>query len=311
VLAVVPLVALAVQLALASQASADRRPPHAQLCTIKGTKGDDRLRGTPGRDVICAYSGDDTIDALGGNDFVFGQAGNDRIDGGPGRDHLFGGIGADRLRGGSGPDYLYAAKGRDRLDGGSGADALYGDLGGDRLRGDSADFISGGPGNDVGDPYDASNVADCPTTDRVCEIHIHLDVSLYCPSYAKSTGACVGRTPYANPAWAVYVSDLPVLFAGFSWWDGGYGPDHWYKETQYGTSPLIAKIEGKVPYHSSPNYAVDNAYTFGWPYGTNITWNTPQKPGVPAGKDGGPLYLNFVNGYIGADMYIDGFLYRK
>jgi len=22
-------------------------------------------------------------------------------------------------------------------------------------------------------------------------------------------------------------------------------------------------------------------------------------------------YLNFVNGYIGADMYIDGFLYRK
>ena len=69
---------------------------------------------------------------------------------------------------------------------------------------------------------------------------------LYCPSYSKSTGDCVGKTPYANPGWAVYVMDLPLLFAGFAWWDGGYGPDHWYKYTQYGASPVLAKLEGKA-----------------------------------------------------------------
>jgi Ca2+-binding RTX toxin-like protein len=206
---------------------------------------------------------------------------------------------------------LYGEKDHDHLKGGDGADALYGDLGNDTHEGGGgADHISSGPGEDVGDPLDANFTPDCPSTTKTCEFHLHLDVSSYCPSYSKSTGYCVGRTPYANPGWAVYVMDLPALFAGFSWWDGGYGPDHWYKETQYGSSPVLAKLEGKVPYHSSPNYSIDNAYTFAFKYGPNIRFYTPDNPGVPAGKEGGPLYLNFVNGYIGADMYIDGFMYR-
>jgi len=81
--------------------------------------------------------------------------------------------------------------------------------------------------------------------------------------------------------------DLPALFAGFSWWDGGYGPDHWYKETQYGSSPVLAKLEGKVPYHSSPNYSIDNAYTFAFEYGPNIRFYTPDNPGVPAERKAG------------------------
>ncbi|HEV2874553.1 MAG TPA: glucoamylase family protein [Thermoleophilaceae bacterium] len=75
-------------------------------CTISGTPGADRLRGTSGRDVICAGEGDDRIDARGGDDAVFGDAGDDRLDGGSGDDTLYGGDGRDRLDGGSGWDVL-------------------------------------------------------------------------------------------------------------------------------------------------------------------------------------------------------------
>ena len=73
-------------------------------CTITGTPGADRLRGTSHDDVICALGGNDTIDARGGDDTVFGDAGDDRIDGGPGDDTLYGGAGVDALDGGPGTD---------------------------------------------------------------------------------------------------------------------------------------------------------------------------------------------------------------
>src|ERR671914_1581333 len=59
-------------------------------CTITGTPGADRLRGTSRDDVICAGEGDDRVEARGGDDAVFGDAGDgrDRLDGGSGRDVL-------------------------------------------------------------------------------------------------------------------------------------------------------------------------------------------------------------------------------
>jgi hypothetical protein len=75
-------------------------------CTITGTPGADRLRGTSRDDVICAGEGDDRVEARGGDDAVFGDAGDDRIDGGSGDDTLYGGDGRDRLDGGSGRDVL-------------------------------------------------------------------------------------------------------------------------------------------------------------------------------------------------------------
>ena len=75
-------------------------------CTINGTPGADRLRGTSRDDVICAGDGDDRVEAHGGDDAVFGDAGNDRIEGGSGDDTLYGGDGRDRLDGGSGRDVL-------------------------------------------------------------------------------------------------------------------------------------------------------------------------------------------------------------
>ena len=73
-------------------------------CTITGTPGADRLRGTARDDVICAGDGDDRVEARGGDDAVFGDAGDDRIEGGSGDDTLYGGDGRDRLDGGSGWD---------------------------------------------------------------------------------------------------------------------------------------------------------------------------------------------------------------
>src|SRR5918999_1494160 len=62
--------------------SASPRP-----CTITGTPGPDRLRGTRRDDVICGLGGNDSIDAGDGDDAVFGDAGDDRIDGGRGTDY--------------------------------------------------------------------------------------------------------------------------------------------------------------------------------------------------------------------------------
>ena len=75
-------------------------------CTITGTPGADRLRGTSRDDVICAGEGDDRVEARGGDDAVFGDAGDDRIEGGSGDDTLYGGDGRDRLDGGSGWDVV-------------------------------------------------------------------------------------------------------------------------------------------------------------------------------------------------------------
>ena len=90
--------------------SASPRP-----CTITGTPGADRLRGTWRDDVICGLGGDDVIDGRWGDDAIMGDAGDDRIRGGDGDDTLYGGEGDDRLDG---------ERGRDVLSGGPGADAL-------------------------------------------------------------------------------------------------------------------------------------------------------------------------------------------
>jgi len=91
-------------------------------CTITGTPGPDRLRGTRRADVICGLGGDDRINGRGGNDAIFGDAGSDRLRGGAGADTLYGGEGDDALSGGNGADVLSGGPGGDRLDGGRGRD---------------------------------------------------------------------------------------------------------------------------------------------------------------------------------------------
>ena len=96
------------------------------LATIVGTKHNDHIRGTSGRDVIVGQGGNDTISSLGGDDRICGNGGNDKLlagpgvdklDGGSGRNVLKGGAGDDRLCGGPSPDSFWPGAGNDVVDG--------------------------------------------------------------------------------------------------------------------------------------------------------------------------------------------------
>ncbi len=116
--------------------------------TIVGTRGNDRILGTDGDDVIVARAGNDRIDGGDGDDVICGGAGNDRIDGGDGDDRILGGAGNDRIDGGAGDDSLSGGPGNDRIDGGSGDDSLSGGPGNDRLDGGRGhDTCTGGERN--------------------------------------------------------------------------------------------------------------------------------------------------------------------
>jgi Ca2+-binding RTX toxin-like protein len=133
-LTAVALSALSVPLAMLVATPAWPDAPRARPeCTIVGTAGDDRLRGTRRDDVICALAGNDTVE---------GRGGDDRLILGPGRDSGEGGVGEDVIRGGAGWDDLGARgyPGNDRIFGGGGIDILV-DWSG-------VDLLSGGPERD-------------------------------------------------------------------------------------------------------------------------------------------------------------------
>lgn len=100
--------------------------------TIVGTNGDERIIGTPRRDVIVAR---------GGNDNVFGGPGHDVICMGPGNDVAVGDQGDDVIRGGFGKDVVLGEGGADVLRGGADADFISGGTGADRLVGWTGDDI--------------------------------------------------------------------------------------------------------------------------------------------------------------------------
>jgi Ca2+-binding RTX toxin-like protein len=156
----VALVALGAVVALGSAPAEDEDPRcHGRLAKIVGTDEDDRLRGTPKRDVIWGGLGDDEIVASLGNDLVcggpgadllHGGRGNDRIDGGAGHaDIVVGDLGDDELFGGPGNgDEVAGSLGIDIINGGPGSnDLVHGDYGFDRIDGgagggDTASFAT-------------------------------------------------------------------------------------------------------------------------------------------------------------------------
>jgi len=74
--------------------------------TIRGTPGNDRIRGTRRPDVIATGAGNDVVKGLGDDDLICGGSGNDVLRGGAGDDVLDGGPGKDRLEGGPGKNKL-------------------------------------------------------------------------------------------------------------------------------------------------------------------------------------------------------------
>jgi hypothetical protein len=122
---------------------------------VFGTKKDNVLTGTDGRDILFGKKGNDVLEGRGGKDFLFGGKGNDKLFGGDDKDFLFGGKGNDKLFGGAGNDKLFGGKGNDFLDGGAGSDYLFGDKGNDTFNFNwsenvgAKDFYDGGKGRDT------------------------------------------------------------------------------------------------------------------------------------------------------------------
>src|SRR5512134_1063787 len=80
---------------------------------ILGTRGDDALSGSDGRDLILGKKGNDALEGGAGNDILIGGRGSDLLLGGAGNDLLIGGDGGGWGRGwcwwsprGDGGDFL-------------------------------------------------------------------------------------------------------------------------------------------------------------------------------------------------------------
>jgi uncharacterized repeat protein (TIGR01451 family) len=110
-----------------------------EVATIVGSRADDVLRGTKGKDVIQARAGDDAVRGLAGRDLICAGSGDDKVRGGGADDKVIGAGGNDRIGGQAGDDVLKGNGGRDRLKGGSGDDALRGGPGNDRCHGGGGD----------------------------------------------------------------------------------------------------------------------------------------------------------------------------
>lgn len=140
--AAVLLVALLVTPASSSVASTTARCS-GRVATIVGTNRGERLRGTPGPDVIVGGRGSDTILGRGGKDVICGNGGNDSISGGRRSDEISGGRGIDTLYGGGGRDHLRGNSGNDSEFGESGPDTFLAGHDGDD------DSFDGGDGRDL------------------------------------------------------------------------------------------------------------------------------------------------------------------
>lgn len=186
-----------------------------QVATIVGTDGPDRIKGTPGNDVIVAYGGNDRIEGLGGNDIICAGPGRDWVDGGAGNDVIVGGGGNDVLKGGPGDDQLFGGAGDDVLKGGAGDDQLAGGGGRDRLDGGSG-FDSCGPasvpGRAPGGVFGPARPA------RACEVE---QISLRRQSATIGSqrwtilGATVSfesRSTFGNPSREPLYTDQRTLF---------------------------------------------------------------------------------------------------
>ncbi|MEO0407535.1 MAG: calcium-binding protein [Cyanobacteria bacterium P01_A01_bin.135] len=129
-----------------AKASADSGPNF----TASNLLGNDRIIGTPRRDVLVGGPGNDILIGGPGRDRLTGGPGNDLLNGGPGNDVLLGTLGRNTLIGSSGADLLLGGSGSDRLLAGIGNDRLFGLGGNDVLVGDAGnDIFSGGGGVDV------------------------------------------------------------------------------------------------------------------------------------------------------------------
>lgn len=117
---------------------------------IFGGGGPNVLIGGPGNDILHGFDGNDVLIGGDGNDWLLSRGGNDILLGGDGRDYLFAGLGDDHAEGGSGNDWLRSIGGQNELFGDDGNDILLGGINDDLLVGGAGvDFLFAGLGNNL------------------------------------------------------------------------------------------------------------------------------------------------------------------
>ena len=172
-----------------------------------------------------------------------------------------------------------------------------------------SDHVEVAPGADNGPIPECPDSSGDQSQPDVCHFGIHLD-AVICPSFSASVGGllpllCVGSAS-GNTAWAAPFSDLKSLtFARLSWYPDNDGRIVAYHRTVAGFP--IAGVEGHMKGPQYAEFDVTRAFTA---VSTSKMWATPAHTAVPAGEVGGPLYLDFQNGHVGADVYIHGYLFN-
>lgn len=89
----------------------------AQLNTLYGGAGEEKLDSGSSDEYLLGFGGDDSLNGQGGNDVLDGSSGNDTLEGGSGNDLVDGGADDDLLDGNAGSDvYLFQSGfGQDRI----------------------------------------------------------------------------------------------------------------------------------------------------------------------------------------------------
>lgn len=152
----------------------------------------------------------------------------------------------------------------------------------------------------------AAGPAACPSTSNSCTFSkLHLDGQFVCPSFSKDLGICGGPSTGAPLQWSpglgsFYWQEFPNM--------GGKRRVLYRTQRSVFDKDTLAYLDGTMPGPGSADFSVKSGGTIQDP---SQIWYTPDLPGKPAGSEGGPLYVNFVNGTFAADVYIWGYLFRK
>jgi hypothetical protein len=145
----------------------------------------------------------------------------------------------------------------------------------------------------------------CPARTEFCYIDIHFDSIVYCPSYTSTVGLCLGSST-GTVGFTAPLSSFPRLTATFDWGPGG-GDRKLISYAVLAFAAPVVYLQGEVPGPNSADFDVRLGYSLESP-DPLVRYYSQRRPGVKAGEVGGPLYLNFVGGRVGADVYIHGYL---
>ena len=151
-------------------------------------------------------------------------------------------------------------------------------------------------------PRVTGDIPNCPSTEHICKLntlHIESPFAGYCPGFSSLWAKCAAITSAGPEPWCCWSE-------GNIFWSH-YGGHLLFDYTATDERKINVSLKGFLPGDSSADYTVTNTYVTG----NKADWGSPGEPGKRAGEVGGPLYLNFVNGSFGVDVYIHGYLFKK